>query len=430
MQLAVLVLFLVLFLLIIRRIGKLNFPMWLSMAVGAFLVLLLGQITPAEAVSAVQWPVIFFLLGMFIVSAAVDSSSILKRYAFSYLSRISSPQKFLFIFIFAAGFLSAFLMNDTIAIILTPFALWCAGRYRLPAKTMLFTLAASVTTGSVMTPIGAPPNLLIAIEGLNGSFVPFLVWMVFPAVIGLVIVYFSVSFSLKFKKSAPLPAAAPVPEVFGIVQTKDNFIFENKEQTSLLFLTKLSLILVFLTVLIYIGFSLSGNSFPIVVIAFAGALPLLLFSNKRFELIKKVDWLTLLFFISMFVLIESVSMTGFFENFIPDNFESSVPVLYSTSLLLSQFISNVPYVSLVLPLLKANAASVLSYMTLAAGNTVAGNLTIFGAASNVIIIQNAEKSGETLTFFEFLKFGLPVVFMQSIIFVGWLFLMSFLIGGS
>jgi len=430
MQLAVLVLFLVLFLLIIRRIGKLNFPMWLSMAVGAFLVLLLGQITPAEAVSAVQWPVIFFLLGMFIVGAAVDSSGILKRYAFSYLSRISSPQKFLFIFIFAAGFLSAFLMNDTIAIILTPFALWCAGRYRLPAKTMLFTLAASVTTGSVMTPIGAPPNLLIAIEGLDGSFVPFLVWMVFPAVIGLVIVYFSVSFSLKFKKSAPTPAAAPVPEVFGIVQTKDNFIFENKEQTSLLFLTKLSLILVFLTVLIYIGFSLSGNSFPIVVIAFAGALPLLLFSNKRFELIKKVDWLTLLFFISMFVLIESVSMTGFFENFIPDNFESSVPVLYSTSLLLSQFISNVPYVSLVLPLLKANAASVLSYMTLAAGNTVAGNLTIFGAASNVIIIQNAEKSGETLTFFEFLKFGLPVVFMQSIIFVGWLFLMSFLIGGS
>jgi len=430
MQLAVLVLFLVLFLLIIRRIGKLNFPMWLSMAVGAFLVLLLGQITPAEAVSAVQWPVIFFLLGMFIVGAAVDSSGILKRYAFSYLSRISSPQKFLFIFIFAAGFLSAFLMNDTIAIILTPFALWCAGRYRLPAKTMLFTLAASVTTGSVMTPIGAPPNLLIAIEGLDGSFVPFLVWMVFPAVVGLVIVYFSVSFSLKFKKSAPSPAAAHVPEVFGIVQTKDNFIFENKEQTSLLFLTKLSLILVFLTVLIYIGFSLSGNSFPIVVIAFAGALPLLLFSNKRFELIKKVDWLTLLFFISMFVLIESVSMTGFFENFIPDNFESSVPVLYSTSLLLSQFISNVPYVSLVLPLLKANAASVLSYMTLAAGNTVAGNLTIFGAASNVIIIQNAEKSGETLTFFEFLKFGLPVVFMQSIIFVGWLFLMSFLIGGS
>ena len=425
MQLAVLVLFLVLFLLIIRRIGKLNFPMWFSMTLGAFLVMLLGQITLKQAFSAVQWPIIFFLLGMFIVGAAVDASGILKRYAFPYLARISSPRKFLFLFIFAAGFLSAFLMNDTIAIILTPFALWCAKRYHLPAKTMLFTLAASVTTGSVMTPIGAPPNLLIAIEGLNGSFLPFLVWMFIPALIGLAVVYFSVSFSLRSYKSAPQPTAENVSD---FIQT-DSFVLE-KKRLNLLFLTKMSLVFVFLSVLIYIGLSLSGASFPIVAIAFAGALPLLLFSDRRLELIKKVDWLTLLFFISMFILIESVSMTGFFENFIPENFASSVPVLYATSLLLSQFISNVPYVSLVLPLLKINAAPVLSYMALAAGNTVAGNLTIFGAASNVIIIQNAEKSGETLTFFEFLKFGLPVVVMQSVVFVGWLLLLSFLMGGG
>jgi len=427
MQLAVLVLFLVLGLLIIRRIGKLNFPMWLSMTLGAFLVLLLGQITPAEALSSIRWQVIFFLLGMFIVGAAIDSSGILKRYAFPYLARISSPQKFLFLFIFAAGFLSAFLMNDTIAIILTPFALWCANRYGLPAKTMLFTLAASVTTGSVMTPIGAPPNLLIATEGLNGSFLPFFGWMVFPAVVGLVIVYLSVSFSLKSKKYKP-PIAAD--SVFKNAPTEDTAVPEKEKRLSLLFLTKISLILVFLTILIYIGLSFSGESFPIVAIALIGALPLLLFSDRRFELIKKVDWLTLLFFISMFILIESVSMTGFFENFLPENFESSVPVLYSVSIILSQFISNVPYISFVLPLLKANAATVLSYMTLAAGNTVAGNLTIFGAASNIIIIQNAEKSGETLTFFEFLKFGLPVVLMQSIVFVGWLLLLPVLTGSS
>jgi len=425
MQLAVLVLFFVLFLLIIRRIGRLNFPMWFSMTLGAFLVLLFGQITPAQAFSAVRWPIILFLLGMFIVGAAVDASGILKQYAFPYLARISSPRKFLFLFIFAAGFLSAFLMNDTIAIILTPFALWCAKRYHLPAKTMLFTLAASVTTGSVMTPIGAPPNLLIAIEGLNGSFLPFLVWLFIPALIGLAVVYFSVSFSLRSQKSAPQPTAENVSDFI-----PENSFVPEKKRLNLLFLTKMSLIFVFLSVLIYIGLSLSGTSFPIVAIAFAGALPLILFSDRRLELIKKVDWLTLLFFISMFILIESVSMTGFFENFIPENFASSVPVLYATSLFLSQFISNVPYVSLVLPLLKINAAPVLSYMALAAGNTVAGNLTIFGAASNVIIIQNAEKSGETLTFFEFLKFGLPVVVMQSVIFVGWLLLLSFLASGS
>ena len=401
--------------------------MWFSMTLGAFLVLLSGQITPAQAFFSVQWPVIFFLLGMFIVGAAVDASGILKRYAFPYLARISSPRKFLFLFIFAAGFLSAFLMNDTIAIILTPFALWCAKRYHLPAKTMLFTLAASVTTGSVMTPIGAPPNLLIAITGLNGSFLPFLIWLFIPALIGLGVVYFSVSLSLRSQKAAPLPAAEDDSET---VRIKNILIPEEKKKLNLMFLTKLSLIFVFLSVLIYISFSFFDASFPIVAIAFAGALPLLLFSAERIKLIKKVDWMTLLFFISMFILIESVSMTGFFENFIPENFESSVPILYSMSIIFSQFVSNVPYVSFILPLLKINAAPVLSYMTLAASNTVAGNLTIFGAASNVIIIQNAEKSGETLTFFEFLKFGLPVVVMQSIVFVGWLLLLSFFAVGS
>jgi Na+/H+ antiporter NhaD/arsenite permease-like protein len=60
-------------------------------------------------------------------------------------------------------------------------------------------------------------------------------------------------------------------------------------------------------------------------------------------------------------------------------------------------------------------------MALAAGSTIAGNLSILGAASNVIIIQNAEtKSGQTLTFWEFVKIGLPLTILCA--FVYWLFL--------
>ena len=490
METAVLVLFFVLILLMIRRIGNINIPMWLSMTLGAVLVLLLGQITPVQAYQAVQRDVIFFLLGMFIVGAAVELSGILKQYAFSHLIRIQSPKKFLFVFIFAAGFLSAFLMNDTIAIILAPFALWCAKHYGLPAKTMLYTLAASVTTGSVMSPIGAPPNLLIALTGLNGSFLPFLIYLLIPALISLCLVYFLISAFLRLEKPAAStflgtpgmrgasvcagapgsPAAAAAdsaaaatdsaaaaadraaadsaaagspasggaasvsaapPSVAGpafkieTIKTENVFRSEKKGHSNLLFMTKFSLAIVFLTILIYIGASFSGHSFPIAVIAFAGALPLLLFSDRRLDLIKKMDWLTLLFFISMFVLIESVNMTGFFQNIFPENFESSVPVLYTMSIIVSQFISNVPYVSIVLPMLESSSASIFSYLTLAAGNTIAGNLTIFGAASNVIIIQHAEKSGETLTFFEFLKFGLPLVILQSIVFLVWLTALSY-----
>jgi Na+/H+ antiporter NhaD/arsenite permease-like protein len=59
-------------------------------------------------------------------------------------------------------------------------------------------------------------------------------------------------------------------------------------------------------------------------------------------------------------------------------------------------------------------------MALAAGSTIAGNLTILGAASNVIIIQNAEKHGVTLTFFEFMKVGLPLTVLQVLVYGGWL----------
>jgi Na+/H+ antiporter NhaD/arsenite permease-like protein len=76
--------------------------------------------------------------------------------------------------------------------------------------------------------------------------------------------------------------------------------------------------------------------------------------------------------------------------------------------ILSQFISNVPFVALYLPLMNHLGPQSQSLAALAAGSTIAGNLFILGAASNVIIIQNAEKRGETLTFIEFARVGVPL----------------------
>jgi Na+/H+ antiporter NhaD/arsenite permease-like protein len=97
---------------------------------------------------------------------------------------------------------------------------------------------------------------------------------------------------------------------------------------------------------------------------------------------------------------------------------SSVPVILSLSVLTSQLISNVPFVALYQPLLAG--ASVKELMALAAGSTIAGNLFILGAASNVIIIQNAEKNGETLTFLDFARVGIPLTLLNVLIY--WLFL--------
>ncbi len=91
------------------------------------------------------------------------------------------------------------------------------------------------------------------------------------------------------------------------------------------------------------------------------------------------------------------------------------------SILLSQFISNVPLVALLLPVLLTAGGRAPDLMALAAGSTIAGNLTILGAASNVIIIQSAEqRKGGTITFLEFARVGIPLTIVNGTVY--WLFL--------
>lgn len=134
-------------------------------------------------------------------------------------------------------------------------------------------------------------------------------------------------------------------------------------------------------------------SFNLSWIALISASPLL-FSRKRIEILRNIDWTTLIFFVSMFVLMKSVWISGTFKGLL-DKLSynlGSMPVILAVSIGFSQFISNVPFVALYLPAM-GNAVSQEQLMALAAGSTIAGNLLIFGAASNVIIIQNAEKEG-------------------------------------
>jgi Na+/H+ antiporter NhaD/arsenite permease-like protein len=122
----------------------------------------------------------------------------------------------------------------------------------------------------------------------------------------------------------------------------------------------------------------------------------------------------------MFVLMESVWQSGFFQLFVDSSSSSSVPLILGTSIVISQFISNVPFVALFQPMIMQAGGTTEQLMALAAGSTLAGNLTILGAASNVIIIQNAEKCGETLTFSEFARIGVPLTIIQVAIYWAWL----------
>jgi len=408
---SIIILAIVFVLIAIRKIRTIKLKIWQIMLFGALAVLFTGQITPLDALQSINVDVILFLFGMFIVGQALEESGYLSHLSYIFFKHAESLDKTILFILFGFGFLSAFLMNDTLAIIGTPVVLLYATKQKVNGKLLLLTLAFAVTIGSVISPIGNPQNLLIAINGkVPNPFITFLKYLFIPTVINLFLAF--VLLKLFYKTEFKTRAFQFQPEPV-------------KDEKMALF-SKLSLLLIFILIIVKIIIVMGGIpvDFRLTYIALIGMLPILIGSAKRVSIIKRIDWSTLIFFAAMFVLMQSVWNSGFFQTIIHDTNANllSIPFILFISVVLSQFISNVPLVALYLPLLMQAGAKTTEMIALAAGSTIAGNLFILGAASNVIIIQNAEKkAGETLTFLEFAKIGIPLTITNTLVY--WFFLM-------
>lgn len=408
-MISIVILLVVFVLIAVRQIGNIRLQIWQIMLLGAVAVLVGRQITPLKALEAINPDVMLFLFGTFVIGQALEESGYLSYLSHRFFRRAKSLDTLILFILFGMGGLSAFLMNDTLAIIATPVVLLVVRRNDINAKILLLALAFGVTIGSVTSPIGNPQNLLIAINGgVSNPFVTFFKYLLVPTVLNLFIAYLMLR--LFFRKHF---CHQPVTN-------SGEFIRDAKLAT----LSQVSLILLVALVLVKITIVLLGwdIDFRLTYISLISALPIILVSPKRFTIIREIDWYTLIFFAAMFVLMESVWDSGFFQSVI-DSLKlnlTSVGMILIISILLSQFISNVPLVALYLPMLTQTGASTTELMALAAGSTIAGNLSILGAASNVIIIQNSErKSGETLTFLEFVKIGIPLTIVNALVY--WLF---------
>ena len=403
-MIALLTLFAVFILIAIRKIGSVRLKIWQIMLLGAVTVLLTGQISPLDALKSINLEVILFLFGMFVVGQALEESGYLAQLAHTLFGKAKSADQLVLAILFGFGMLSTLLMNDTMAIIGTPVVLLLAKKHHLAPQPLLLALAFAITTGSVMSPIGNPQNLLIAIT-LTNPFVTFFKFLALPTGVNLVVAFVVLkSFYRRDLGRNSLSVDLPEP-------VKD---------PTLARLCKLSLSLIILLILVKVAlvFLEVEVNFRLTYIALIAVIPVLV-SGKRARIIVDIDWQTLIFFASMFVLMQSVWDTGFFQALIRDLSlnVAAIPIILGISVLLSQLISNVPLVALYLPLLLHAGASTEELMALAAGSTIAGNMLILGAASNVIIIQNAEKRGETLTFLEFARIGIPLTLLNLFIYL-------------
>ncbi|MEQ1528872.1 MAG: SLC13 family permease [Methylococcales bacterium] len=408
MNISIAVLIIILVMMAIPKIGRFNIKIWQLMLSGAAAVLLAREISWQDALLAIDIEVMVFLFGMFVVGQAMVASGYLYFLAYRLVSRLQSVAQLVLAILFGAAFGSALLMNDTLAIVGTPLVLRLAHEHKINSGLLLLTLAYSITLGSVFSPLGNPQNFLIASHShLSEPFLTFFGALAVPTLINLGITYLLLRWAYRQQFAAAMP----------LVHTPVTVLDENLAgwaKVSLgLLLALIALKILFVNLGILVDIHLSH-------IAVIAALPVLLFSPARCQLLKHLDWATLVFFAALFVLMASVWQTGLIQLQVQQLHVdlTTVPAILMVSASVSQLISNVPLVALYLPMVKDLDVNAL--MALAAGSTVAGNFLILGAASNVIIIQHAQKHSATLNFFEFARLGIPLGLLNLLVYWLWL----------
>jgi len=376
------------------------------------------------AFKSINLDVIGFLFGMFSIVTALDKSGVLRLVAIKMLSRANSPDSLLLIFVVGMGILSAFLVNDTIALLGIPLIVYISKQVGIRPLVLLIALAFGISVGSTMTPIGNPQNLLIAIQsGISLPFITFVVHLTIPTLFNLFSTYFILR--MYFKKDLVLLNGTRYREIshdsHTIAATPLNHeaispIIENPR------LAKISSAILLITIAGFIiseflhFLHIASVGLSVIALLDAGALYLVSGSDRK-DILRRVDYSVLVFFAAMFVVTSALWSSGAISMIMshipspnPNNIFQSNAVISAVSILLSQILSNVPFVALYNFVMLNNGfggdAHVSQWMMLASASTIAGNLTILGAASNIIIIDVAEsKNLKAFTFVEFLKIG-------------------------
>jgi Na+/H+ antiporter NhaD/arsenite permease-like protein len=153
----------------------------------------------------------------------------------------------------------------------------------------------------------------------------------------------------------------------------------------------------------------------------AGAAVLVVSPAKPGELMRMVDWVLLLFFAGLFIVIGGAREAGVLDVFL-DRIALSADMagivsIHIVSAIASQLVSNVPLTLLAVPLLE-RAGSDLLWLSLASSATLAGNLTIIGAVANIIVVEGAAKEGITVPWGEFFRVGAVVTALTVLASIG------------
>ena len=369
-----------------------------------------GVLNPTYFVQYVDFNVIFLLVSMMIIVSITTRSGVFNYIANNLLKMTKGhPIAILAVLGIFTAVTSAFLDNVTTVILIMPITFFIAKELDIDPIPYLLTEIFASNIGGTATLIGDPPNIIIG-SAAGFSFMDFVNNLTVVVAIILVVVLALLSLIFKKKLHASEEKMKEVANIDNSNTIKDKALLIRS-------MTVLGLVI--------LGFVTHDiTHIETCVAAMLGASFLLLF-EKPTDILRDVEWNTIFFFIGLFIIIGGVEASGGIKlmaewilKVTQGSQEAASMLILWASGVISGFIDNIPYTATMSPMLvEIEKAMGVDYTTplwwcLSLGACLGGNMTMIGAAANVIVSETSAKHGHPMFFLRFMKYGVLVVLIS------------------
>jgi Na+/H+ antiporter NhaD/arsenite permease-like protein len=366
--------------------------------IGAVLMVAFRIMSAQQALRAIDFSTIVLLFSMMLIVANLHLGGFFEWVEESVFLRLNA-HRLLAAVIFTCGILSAFLVNDIVCLVMTPFVVSLTRRLGLKPVPYLLAVATASNIGSVATITGNPQNMLIgSISRI--SYLTFLVHLGPIAVAGLLLDWALVHWLYlrhaindgEFQATASGDVPRHCPRLKPVI----------------------------VLAIVLFGFLLGV---PAAIMAALGAAVLLITRTIEPRLVyDEVDWGLLVLFVGLFIIVGGAERCGLTENLLrPFNTFNlhQVWIYASVTAVLSNVVSNVPAVVLLKSLVPGFPHTQTGWLTLAMASTLAGNLTITGSVANIIVVERARPEVH-VGFRDYFRLGLPLTLLTMLFGIAWL----------
>jgi Na+/H+ antiporter NhaD/arsenite permease-like protein len=375
-----------------------------------------------QALEYVDFDVIFLVMGMMIVIAVIEETGIFQWMAYQ-AYRLSRGKLWLMVTILVVitSIASALLDNVTTMLLMAPITIQISLTVGLNPLALLIPEVLASNVGGISTLIGTPTNILIgSYAGLG--FNDFLVNLTPGVIVALFVL--TIYVILRYRKQYAVAGGQ-------LSDAMRERLRESGRITEPAKLRKAGIIFGIMLVLFVIGDSI--HLVPAVT-AILGAVAMLLWVTPDVEeMLKVVDWTTLMFFIALFISVGALQEVGLISliatgigSLVGDSLIAAILVLVWSAALLSGVIDNIPFAATMLPVVGyltrtvPGAESGVLWYALSIGAAMGGNSTLIGASPNLVTAGISERAGYRITYLGFLKIGLPATILTVAVGTVWL----------